>query len=109
MKVDVKITPTMNITFEGASQADVWQQLANLQEVFGETKCGKCNGPNLRFVVRDVEENKYFELRCKKCGARLSFGQHKTGGSLFPKRKDDDGYLPDGGWMKWNAEKQCNE
>jgi hypothetical protein len=32
---------------------------------------------------------------------------HKKGGGLFPKRKDkDDKWLPDAGWMKWDADKK---
>ena len=29
----------------------------------------------------------------------------KKGGGLFPKRKDGDTWLPDGGWQKWNPRK----
>ena len=51
-----------------------------------EEKCGLCGSNNLRFVVRNVEGNDYYELRCVDCGALLAFGQHKKGGTLFPKR-----------------------
>ena len=63
------------------------------------------NKTNFRFVVRNVDGNDYYELRCNDCGAVLAFGQHKKGGTLFPKRKDDEGnYLPNKGWHKWSPE-----
>jgi ribosomal protein L40E len=77
--------------------------------VFEETKCGKCGSENLRFVVRTVDENEYFELRCMDCGAKLAFGSMKKGGGLFPKRKDGDNWLPDGGWLKWNPKTKAME
>jgi ribosomal protein L40E len=100
----------ISVEFEGDSQKDLFGQIAAFQEVFEETKCGKCGSENLRFVVRTVDENDYYELRCMDCGAKLAFGVNKKGGGLFPKRKDADGkYLADKGWQKWNAEKGSNE
>lgn len=100
----------INVGFEGEGQRQVWEQLADFQEVFEEAVCGKCGSENLRFVVRDVEDNKYYELRCleRNCNSRLSFGCNKNGKSLFPKRKDDTGkYKGDNGWTKWD--KTANE
>ena len=54
--------------------------------------------------MRTVEGNDYFELKCTDCGAVLSFGQHKKGGTLFPKRKDESGWLKNKGWHKWQPE-----
>jgi DNA-directed RNA polymerase subunit RPC12/RpoP len=91
--------------FEADTHRELFTQISRFQEVFEESKCGKCGSENLRFVVRTVEENEYFELRCADCGAKLAFGSMKKGGGLFPKRKDGDTWLPDGGWMKWNSKK----
>lgn len=93
-----------SVEFDAATQVELFEQVSNFQEVFEQTKCGKCGSENLRFVVRtDAEENKYYELRCADCGARLSFGCNKKGGGLFPKRKDAEGnWKPDGGWCKWD-------
>ena len=99
----------ISVEFEGESQKDLFGQIASFQEVFEETQCGKCGSENLKFVVRTVDENDYYELRCLDCGARLSFGVHKKGGGLFPKRKDKDTWLPNRGWVKWNPETQKNE
>jgi hypothetical protein len=46
----------------------------------------------------------HYELICGACGGQFSFGQHKKGGSLFPKRKGDNGFLPNRGWHKWDGD-----
>lgn len=103
MKINYKLG-NLNVEFESDAIKDIFTQLSVFQEVFGELQCGKCGSENLRFVVRENDGNEYYELRCIDCGARLSFGVHKKGGSLFPKRKDADGnWLPDKGWQKWNS------
>ena len=100
----------MSVEFQVDTQVDLFQQLAFFQEVFGETGCGKCGSENLRFQVRNVEDNHYYELRCLDCGAKLAFGVMKQGGRLFPRRKDKEGtWLPDNGWVKWNKETQKEE
>jgi hypothetical protein len=100
----------IKVELEGESQKDIFESLSKFQEVFDETTCGKCGSENLRFIVRNVEDNLYYELRCVDWGARLSFGVHKKGGGLFPKRKDNDGkWLPDNGWLKWNPKTEQSE
>jgi len=102
MEVTKKVG-SLTITFEGETQKDIVKQLSSLEEVFGESACGKCGSENLRWVVRENDGNEYYELRCLDCGAKLSFGVNKKGGGLFPKRKDGEGnWLPDKGWTKWN-------
>jgi ribosomal protein L40E len=102
MEVTKKVG-SLTITFEAETQKEVFKYLSSLEEVFGETKCGKCGSENLRFVVRENDGNEYYELRCLDCGAKLAFGANKKGGGLFPKRKDAEGsWLPDKGWTKWN-------
>jgi len=85
------------------SERDLFEQVAHIQEVFDHV-CGKCDSANVKLVVREVNDDKYYEMRCRDCGARLSFGCHKKGETLFPKRKAEDGsWLPDNGWTKWDA------
>lgn len=91
---------------EGESQKDVFQEISKFQEIFEEDACGKCKSQSLRYVVRTVDDNNYYELRCNDCAAKLAFGVHKKGGGLFPKRKDGDKWLPDNGWLKWNAKSE---
>jgi hypothetical protein len=105
MKLRYKVGDKLEFEVEGAGQKEVFKELASIQEIFGEESCGMCKSTNLRFIVRNVEGNDYFEIRCADCGAILAFGQHKKGGTLFPKRKDDEGnYLSNRGWHKWNKE-----
>lgn len=102
------ITTKTGVQVTGETMKDVFAQLAELEEVFGITHCGKCSGSDVQYTVRTVDDNDYYELRCKNisCRARLAFGVNKKGGGLFPKRKDGDGkWLPDGGWMKWDKDK----
>ena len=108
MKVKYKANDKLEFELEGSGQKEVFKELALIQEIFSEDKCGLCGCSSIKFVVRNVDANDYYELRCTepKCGATLAFGQHKKGGTLFPKRKDDEGsYLPNKGWHKWTKEK----
>lgn len=102
MKLKKRLSNNVEIEVEGDGQKDLFKQLASVEEIFGEEKCGMCGKPNIRFMVRSVEGNDYFELKCLSCHASLSYGQHKKGGTLFPKRKDDNNnWLDNNGWYKW--------
>lgn len=102
MKLSYKVSDKLSFELEGAGQKEIFKELSALQEIFGEESCGMCKSHNIRYVVRNVDGNDYFELRCMDCGAILAFGQHKKGGTLFPRRKDDDGkWLPNRGWHKY--------
>lgn len=92
------------ITVTGDLMTEVFSQLAELEEVFGVTECGKCKGTKLSRVVRTVDGNDYHELRClnPNCKAKLWFhvnkNQTKKGG-LYIERKNKDGtWKPYGGW-----------
>ena len=86
---------------EGETQKDIFRELARAQETFeAESECGICKSTQIKFRVRTVDDNEYFELQCV-CGAKFAFGQHKKGGSLFPKRQGENGPLPNRGWSKW--------
>lgn len=104
-------TANGRITFEieGGSQKELFEGISLLQEVFeADSTCGVCNSPEIRFRVRKVDTYVYYEYHCK-CGARLSFGQSKDMKSLFPKRKDDSGWLPDRGWSKYQPKGDAYE
>lgn len=107
MKLKYKVSDRLEFELEASGQKEVFKELAIIQEIFGEERCGSCDKDSLKFVVRNVDDNDYFELRCNDCKSILSFGQHKKGGTLFPKRKDENGnYLPNNGWHKWNKEQK---
>ena len=41
------------------------------------------------------------------CREIISYGQHKKGDTLFPKRKDEAGnWLENNGWYKWEGKKK---
>lgn len=102
MKLNYKVSDKLSFELEGEGQKEIFKELSAIQEIFGEESCGLCKSHNLRYVVRNVDGNDYYELRCADCGAILAFGQHKKGGTLFPRRKDDDGkWLPNRGWHKY--------
>lgn len=106
MKAILKVNDNLSFELNAEKQKGMFEELATLQEIFGVAKCGKCGKQHLRFVVRENDGNKYYELHCEDCYARLAFGSHKTGDTLFPKRKDGDTYLPDNGWTKWDKDQQ---
>ena len=88
---------TKNITVEADSQKEIFETLASYQEVFGTTTCKGCGSDNLKYVVR-ISKNekssrtyKYFEIRCADCYAKLIFGQHENGQTLYPKE-----------WVRWD-------
>jgi len=93
----------MHIELSGESVKDLFESLSSFQEVFeADTACGVCNSPAIRFLARTVEDFKFYELSCTACTARMSFGQAKKGGGLFPKRRDEDGRpLDNRGWSKF--------
>lgn len=95
-------TKDKNLKFEIDGEIkDIWKQLSTVQEIFENTTCGCCKGTDVRFVHRVVDDNAYFEVVClnQKCRAKLAMGQHKKNGTMFPKRKDEDGkWIPNNGW-----------
>ena len=107
MKISYKVNDNVTLEAEGDGQKEIFKELAMLQEIFAEKECGLCKSPNIRYVCRTVEGNDYYEVKCSDCYANLSFGQHKKGGTLFPKRKDENNeWLPNNGWYKWNSTKK---
>lgn len=100
MKFIVQLTSAINIEIDEKDQKTAFEAIAQAQEVFGIKICSKCGCDDIKYVVRENKnQDKFYELRCPKCKAKLEFGCHKKGNSLFPKRKSDDGkYLPNGGW-----------
>jgi hypothetical protein len=88
-RITVKIT--------GNDTKDLFEQIAKFDEIFcNNLTCKNCNKGETRLNVRNVESNNYYERVCNGCGFTFSFGQHKKGGTLFPKY--DKGK---GGWSKW--------
>ena len=120
MEASLKVTDNLTIKVEGKKDKALFKELSKVQEVFGHSKCGCCGSSDVSFVVRNVDDNDFYELRCNnnQCRAKLVFGQHKSGDTIFPKRhwgslsdkekeqrgpEPPKGYLADNGWFKWVA------
>ena len=104
MKANVKVSSQIIFEVEASDHKEMVEKLSTLQEVFSNTTCQRCQH-DARFVTREVEDNKYYEMRClnPKCRAKLSFGVHKKGGTFFPKRNNEDGkYHQFSGWRIFN-------
>ena len=97
----------MTIKLDAQDIKGLFRQLSALQGAFeAESECGLCKSKEIIYNVRVHDENEYFELICTACGAQFGFGQHKKGGSIFAKRKDENGKpLPARGWYKWTGNK----
>lgn len=117
MKVEYKASELFTVTAEGNTHTELWSNLAGLAEVFGVEKCGMCGSHELLPIKRVVDDVSHYELTCKKCRARLTLAQNKTGSSLYPRRKYHklqsevqagrakvDDYIPNNGWEKWVPE-----
>ena len=92
----------LNVKIESDSIKEIFKELAKFQEIFDEPICQLCKSDNIQFIVRTIDGNDYYELKCKDCFGKLSFGQHKSGNTLFPKRKLES-IKHDHGWHKWNS------
>tara|TARA_Y100000034_G_scaffold136729_1_gene215273 strand:- start:1650 stop:1994 length:345 start_codon:yes stop_codon:yes gene_type:complete len=104
----MEITYTSNngrLTLHASGNArEVFEQLAEFDEVFNQSTCAATGSDNVSFRVRQVEGNKYYEIVANETGHKLSFGQTREGQKLFPRRKDKDGnWLADKGWVKWEG------
>lgn len=88
------------IEVEGSNIKELFEQIGPVAEVLdGDDSCGKCSSPHIFPRSREAQGFVYYELVCSDCGAKLSFGQHKEGGTLWPKREDDNGNkLDNKGW-----------
>lgn len=122
MEVKYKVGSSLEFSLSGEKTEDIFRQIAQIQTTFQDTSCGHCKNSDLVYVSRkakdeDNEEHEYLEIRCNKCGCKLSYGKPKDGSSIYPKRmktgkkgkveKDADGkglMLPNNGWVKFSAE-----
>ena len=75
------------IKVEAGDQKTLFKRIAETEDVFDSARaCGLCQNTDLAFRSRTVDGNDFYEVACLKCGAVQQFGQHKVGGTLFPKR-----------------------
>lgn len=95
MEVNYKsLCGRMAVKFVANDNKDLFTQIAKFAEIYeNNLNCGHCKSEKTRLSVRVVEDNSYFERVCNDCGYSMAFGQHKKGGTLFPKRQWNK-YIP---------------
>lgn len=112
MKATVTVSSGLVVNdVEAENTKALFEKIASIYEVFGDTKCGHCKSQNVFPMVRKVEDNNFYEMTCGDCHYKLSYGHAKDGSGMYPKRyvtdakgkakKDKNGkteYLPDNGW-----------
>ncbi len=104
----------LSIEIEAESQKELFEGIAGLQGVFNNNQCSVCGTERPNFIVRKASSDKgrtfnYYELQCRnnECRAKLHFGVHEEGETLFPKRKNEDGtYHAKQGWKIWDGKKE---
>ncbi len=114
MKVLVKANEKMTFEFEADQTKDIFENIAHIQEVFGNltftSKDGKYTTDNVRLNVRtDDDDNKYYEAVVMEPGpymyAKKKYGVNKKGGGLFPKKEEGHRSY----WVKYNKDTQKEE
>jgi hypothetical protein len=119
VKANYKVRGNLIIEVEAETQRELFRELASLQEVFSEKRCGLCGCEAVIPVHRSVTVGKqtyeYCEWACTntKCQARLSLGSMIEGGRLFPHRRLSANGKPDrekgtldkhNGWSKYRGD-----
>jgi hypothetical protein len=107
------------VQVEAETQKALFEEWAAAVEVFGEFSCGLCHNENIVPKTRTVTQGKktydFHEMVClnPQCRARLSFGVHLEGDTLFPHRRLDATGRPDRstgeygehrGWTQYRGE-----
>jgi hypothetical protein len=112
MEALLRVNGSLTVKITGDDEKQLLEGLHHANEVFFHS-CGMpgCKAEGTRFQVRQVDDNKYYEVICTTCGAKLALGQHKKFKTLFPRRKDPKTKekLPNNGWAKWHAEEKNDD
>lgn len=104
----------LTLEMEYSDDRDLFEKVAHVDEVFGDLTCGaKVDGgkwvesDDVKFVVREVDGNKYYEVWPRDSrlrGFKKSYGCHKKGNGLFPKRMDKETHtLASNGYAKFKG------
>ncbi len=98
------------VEVDAASPKEAIKAISPYYEIFGERTCGCCGSEDIGVNHRTAQSYDYYSVKCYACGASLGFGQHQEGGTLFPKRKTEDGEWDTArrGWYKWQERKQSS-
>jgi len=118
MKALIPLGNGITAQVEGGDTQEMFKELARISATFEDSACAKCGNKDLKYVVREVGGNSFYEMRCSdhKCKAKLTFGTPQTGvKDLYPKRyhvhtdgkekgsviRDDDGKAKVRGRWGW--------
>lgn len=98
------------IEMEATTIKDLFSQIGPIAEVLdADQTCGACNAPTIYPRAREAKKSDgktvtYYELVCGHCTAKLSFGQHSEGGTLWAKRENDQKEpLLNRGWLVYRG------
>ena len=114
MKATLKVDDRLTVEFDSPDAKTLFRSMADVEDTFEDSCCGACGGANIRYSIRTVEDNDFYEAKCLDCYSRLSYGHSKDGKRTYPKRNKVDGkgraikdekgnvqYLPNKGWGKY--------
>ena len=68
---EIKVNDKLTLKISAEGQKELFKDLSTVQEIFGENSCGMCGSTDIKYVVRTVDGNDYFELRCAVLFCRL--------------------------------------
>lgn len=118
MRVEFKASELFTVCGEGATHKEAFKEVASMVEPFSISECGKCRSHDIYPVVRTVDKFTYYEMKCRKCRSKMSYGQSTENGALYPRRKYHDrhpavkagqaevgDWLPNNGWEEWVNER----
>lgn len=121
MKVQCKVSKSFIVEAEGTTAAELFENLAKMVETYSIEACGLCGGEEIVPVSRTVAGDIHYEMRCRKCNARLTISKKKTG-ELYPRRKYHEkqgivkagkakagDYIKNNGWELFKKEVDDNE
>lgn len=86
MKAKYRPNDFMEFEIESDNIKEIFSQMSTIGETFPAEPCGLCKSAETAPNVRKVDKYTYYELKCQKCGAKLSYGQNKDGVTLYPRR-----------------------
>lgn len=101
-------TPNGRLVFKfdckGAKEA--FDHVATVQSIFEHEKCGACGDTSIACNVREPQKGqRYFELVCQSCNARLDVHQNLDNVGLYITRKDKNGQIKGvNGWYIWTGQ-----
>jgi len=91
------------ITVDGDTTLACWDKIASASEILSAAStCGACGSNNTMLNTREYQGNHFREAVCLDCGCKLAFGQRRSDGEIYPRRRDKEGNTIGGnGWVKW--------